>query len=78
VEIKMTNEQFEVLAQAALPTSDDDWGSDRQIDAENFFFDEVCRELSNEGIIELEDYSLKATTEERIAKARELMAPKWQ
>ena len=44
----------ETLAQAARPV-DDDWGSDRQVEAENLFFDAVCRELSNEQIIELEE-----------------------
>ena len=45
----------ETLAQAARPVDDDDWGSDRQVEAENLFFDAVCRELSNEQIIELEE-----------------------
>lgn len=68
----MAREQFEALAFAARPYSDSDWGSDQQIDAENAFFDAVCRELDNAAIIELEDYALKATTEEKISKAREL------
>ena len=58
------------LAEAALPINDDDWDSDRQIDAENAFFDAVCLELDDAAIVELEDYSLKATTEERVDKAR--------
>ena len=62
------------LAQAALPINDDGWVSDRQIDAENPVFDAVCPELDDAAIVELEDYSLKATTEERVDKARRL----WQ
>jgi hypothetical protein len=61
-----------LAAQAALPINDDDWGSDRQIDAENAFFDAVCPELDDAAIVELEDYSLKETTEERVDKARRL------
>jgi hypothetical protein len=60
------------LAQAALPINDDGWVSDRQIDAENAF--SVCPELDDAAIVELEDYSFKVTTEERVDKARRL----WQ
>jgi hypothetical protein len=69
----MTEQEFAALALAAYPRNADDWGSDRQYDAENDFFDAVCRELSNEAIITLEDFSLKAATEERIQKAAELL-----
>jgi hypothetical protein len=43
-----THELFAALAQVAHPRNADDWGSDRQIDAENLLFDAVCRELTNE------------------------------
>lgn len=69
----MTREQFEALASAARPINDDDWGSDRQINAENAWFDAVCLDLDSARIVELEDYALKATTTERIDKARELL-----
>jgi hypothetical protein len=31
---------FQALAAAARPINDDEWGSERQIDAQNLFFEE--------------------------------------
>ena len=61
------------LANQARPTNDDDWGSARQIAAENLFFDRV-RELLTEPEFELlETYCLKATTNEMIDEALRLV-----
>jgi hypothetical protein len=38
VEPKMPD--FQALAAAARPINDDEWGSERQIDAQNLFFEE--------------------------------------
>ena len=62
------------LAQAALPTDESDWGSDRQIDAENAFGDAVERILGtgSAAFRDWEQYALKATTEEMVAEALRL------
>lgn len=61
----MTTIDFQKLAQDARPTSDADWGSSRQIDAENRFF----RAVQAFGIrIDSLDCA-KATTDEMIDEA---------
>lgn len=56
---------FEQLAQAARPTSDDDWGSERQIGAEN-----VLWTVAGVIGVELEDFETsKMTTDEMIDEA---------
>lgn len=57
------------LAGPAAPVNDDDWGSERQIVAENRFFRAVRRKLNPQQQASLEARCLKATTEERIAEA---------
>jgi len=54
------------LASAARSTNEADWGSDRQIDAQNAFFDFVMDHISEEAWRDLEDYCLKATSEEML------------
>ncbi len=61
------------LAKAAYPVNDDDWGTERQIDAENAFFAAVEQLMSPELFESLETYALKATAEERISFALELL-----
>ena len=39
---------FEELILCAKPTSDDDWGSDRQVDAETFLYDSVVEVFGEE------------------------------
>jgi len=39
---------FEELIQCAKPTCDDDWGSDRQVDAETFLYDSVVEVFGEE------------------------------
>ncbi len=57
------------LASAARPIDDDDWGSDRQIEAENAFFQKIETILSEAAWEELTDYCLKATSDEAIDEA---------
>lgn len=65
------------LAQAALPINDDDWGSARQIEAQNAFFDAIKAELYRRGEIEkwsaLETWCLKASTHEMVEKALQVL-----
>lgn len=56
------------LANDAKPLNDDEWGSDRQIDAQNTFCDVVESLVSAEAFAEYEDYCMKATTDELIAE----------
>jgi hypothetical protein len=55
----------------AKPRNDDDWGTDRQVDAENAFFDLLRRETSwdTEGDDEWRSWACKATSEELIMGA---------
>lgn len=61
------------LASAAKPINDEEWGSDRQINAENEFFALAVKHLSAKDAVALEDYCLKGTIEENIAYALELL-----
>jgi hypothetical protein len=62
----MTYVEIEKLAATAKPLNDDEWGSDRQIEAQNAFFDAVQEMVSPEVFEGLEGYCLKATVEEMI------------
>jgi hypothetical protein len=55
---------FHALAAAARPLNDDEWGSERQIAAENAFTDAALTVLTQD---QLDDIWHKATTEEGIA-----------
>lgn len=67
---------LEQLAAAARPLAEEDWDSERQIDAENRFFDECRRRrpatFGDDG--DFADWCLKATTDERIDEAMRLLA----
>lgn len=54
------------LADDAKPTSESDWGSERQVEAENRLFDAIRDAATPEVFERLEAYCLKATTEEMI------------
>lgn len=54
------------MAKDARPVSDSEWGSDRQITAENKFCAALERYLKPAGWDHFEDYALKATTEEML------------
>ena len=57
------------LAQAARPLNDDDWGSERQTTAQNAFFVYVESQMHPVAFAELEDFAMKATTDEMIDEA---------
>ncbi len=68
---------FEALAKDALPTSEDDYGSERQLSAENFFFAELGEAypvtFSDDGDGEFAVWAIKATSEEYINHAIQLV-----
>jgi hypothetical protein len=57
------------LAAAARPRNDDDWGTPRQVRAQNTFFAVVRGQISPRSFANLEAYCLKATTDEMIDAA---------
>lgn len=69
----MTYSDMIDLAKAARPLDDDDWGSERQIHAQNAFFTEVEKRLSATDFAALEDYCMKATVDEMVDEALRLM-----
>lgn len=75
----ITYQELEALGKDALPIMEfpdppherdgkDDWGSDRQIEAQSLFFEEVQKILSPEDFAALEAYCLKAGPEEMVAE----------
>ena len=71
-------ERFEALAQAARPVDDNDWGSTRQIGAENKFFKSVEALLPDDQFAALTRYCLKATSDEAIDEALRLVRSKFK
>ncbi len=65
----MTVPTIQQMAQDARGIDDDDLGSERQIAAQNAFFDEVQKRLTADEFEELEGYCLKATVDEMIDEA---------
>lgn len=63
------DEKLYELAQAARPLNQSDWGSERQVTAQNEFFDYVEKRIHPSAFAELEDFALKATTDEMIDEA---------
>jgi hypothetical protein len=59
-------EQAKPMPVASSGDVKDDWGSQRQIDAQNLFFNELEQILPEDRFVELEGYCLKATTEEML------------
>lgn len=57
---------IEALAQAARPINDDDWGSERQVGAEDKFLELTEEWLTAKQLGDWADYALKATTDEWI------------
>lgn len=62
------------LASAARPIDESDYGSERQIAAQNRFYDAIMNRLSAEANESLDSYCLKATTDEGIDYALSLYA----
>lgn len=57
-------------AAEARPQGEDDWGSERQVETENRFFDMVCAYLGERAFMaDIEPFAIKATTEERLDHA---------
>ncbi len=74
---KLTDAQMaalNTLADAARPVDDDDWGSERQIQAQNAFFVRVEELLPRDQMADLEAYCLKATTDEMVDEAMRVVA----
>jgi hypothetical protein len=67
-----TIEYIEELKRNATPINDSDWGTERQIYAENAFFDAVAQVITSDEYSELETYCLKARTEEMLAEGMRL------
>lgn len=74
--------ELEALAVLAIPLNEDDWGTDRQVDAENLFFDEAAKvapELDADSGSDFAAFCLKANTEDMLDEAlrilRERFAP---
>lgn len=57
---------IEQLAEAAKPLDDDEWGSPRQVAAQNLFFDTIADMVSEEVFDGLSNYCLKADVYEMI------------
>jgi hypothetical protein len=64
---------FAALAKAALPISDDEWGSERQIEAQNRFFEAVEARLPADKFAALEAYCHKANVHEMVEEALRLL-----
>jgi hypothetical protein len=64
---------FVKLADEARPLNDDEWGSERQIAAENFFFGEFDINFPKLNDERFQDFCLKATTEEMLDEALRLI-----
>jgi hypothetical protein len=63
------------LGQVAKPIDEDEWGSDRQIDAQNKFGCFIVDDILPQHLAQkFEDYGLKATTEELVSYGIELVA----
>jgi hypothetical protein len=61
------------LADAARPIDDADWGSDRQIEAENEFCAYACCFMEEAVLDQFDRYVLKATSEEIIDNALDIL-----
>ncbi len=61
------------LAQAARPIDDSDWGSNRQVAAQNAFFEHVEGLLLPAAFADLENFCLHASTGEMIDEALRLL-----
>lgn len=69
----MDTVNFDELAAAARPIDDADWGSDRQINAQNAFFDAIEARYPNLFDNDFGSFAIKATTKELIDEALKLV-----
>lgn len=66
--------EFERLAQDARPVDEEDWGSERQVDAENAFYDAIGFTDYDIALGEgFRDFVHKATTDEGLDEALRLL-----
>ena len=72
----MTFKKLKQLGQDAMPTCEVDWGSERQVDAETLFYDNLQNYISKEDFEKFRTFGLKATCEEAIKHALEIAAEK--
>ena len=66
IEIDMNADKLRLLSRCARPIGDDDWGSNRQIDAENAWVEFAHRHMTTAAREDWDEYALKATSEEAI------------
>jgi hypothetical protein len=66
--------ELDALADVARPIDDDDWGSERQVEAQNAFFIRVEAILPRDQFEELEGFCLKANVDEMVDEAMRLIA----
>lgn len=69
--------ELEEMARIARPIDDDEWGSERQIEAENDFFD-ACEDalpevFDRESDTDFNRFCLKATSNEMIDEALKIL-----
>jgi hypothetical protein len=63
------SQKLEALAREARPLDDDEWGSERQTQAQDAFFNFVKAHMHPRAYEDLEMWCLKATTDEMIDEA---------
>ena len=66
---------LEAMAKEARPVNDADWGSERQIEAENRFYEKALATMGGDDRHDFEMWALKATSEEAIEEAIKLCSP---
>jgi hypothetical protein len=67
--------ELQSLAKDAKATDEADWGSERQVAAENRFFDAFHTAMGDTSAFD--DWCLKATSEEMLAEAMRLVEAKF-
>lgn len=73
VKAGLVDERLVAMAGAARALGDDDWGSARQVAAQNAFFLEVERLMHPVAWDEFEMWALKATVDEKVDEALRLL-----
>lgn len=68
VDVARTTDLILFQAENALPLNDDEWGSERQIAAQNLFFESLEAVLSPPAFRRLEAFCSGATTDEMVCE----------
>ncbi len=66
--------ELNAMGDAARPVDQDDWGSERQVAAQNAFFNRVEAILPADRFEELDAYCMKANTDEMVDEALRMVA----